>query len=213
MYFVVVTATRSEQVPGCPVGRSTGNRFSRGERGKQKKIFNDNAEFMLLVGRYVDIEYTPLLFGNSTPMATFHLLLVGSTDTYWEKKWRALLPAPEPPGGRHRCCLPHTSLVSPPRLQSPPSTRCSAIFSCQQHVSDAASESSTLVSLHHKKSQFWQASSLTIDWPGSPQALSGVPKLSWDQPSRNVLLSWFNPSVKLWQNRCLSPCSEASAPH
>lgn len=118
---------------------------------------------MLLVGRYVDIEYTPLLFGNSTPMATFHLLLVGSTDTYWEKKWRALLPAPEPPAGRHRCCLPHTTLISPPRLQSPPSTRWSATFSCQQHVSDAASESSTLVSLHHKKSQFWQASSLN-DW-------------------------------------------------
>lgn len=37
MYFMVVTATRSEQVPRCPVGRSTGNRFSRGERGKQKK--------------------------------------------------------------------------------------------------------------------------------------------------------------------------------
>lgn len=94
--------------PKMPNGEISGNKFSRGGSDKEK-TFNNAADFPSRVWRYTHIQHTQLLHGNSRISS----LPIHSTDTYWEKKWKALLPAAEPLGDSQLCSASHISIPSP----------------------------------------------------------------------------------------------------
>lgn len=91
------------------------------EKVINKKILNNNGAFLLHAWRYAHTGHAQLLLGNSTFIASFHPLLVGSTDTYWEEQ-------PELGSRQPSLLEPHSSASI--AHQHPPH---SAIASSTQH--------------------------------------------------------------------------------